>query len=57
MENTKAEELLEPSAGASRACWARWLKWAATIARPPDVTGDMFDSAEPLTREGTDCCR
>jgi DnaK suppressor protein len=54
MENTKAKELLDAERQRLEGLLAQMAQVGSDDRTAADQDGDMFDSAEPLTREGTD---
>jgi len=54
MDDTKAEELLRAERRRVKQLLAQMDQAIGDDRTAADQDGDMFDSAEPLTREGTD---
>jgi DnaK suppressor protein len=54
MENAKAKELLDAERQRLEGLLAQSAQVGADDRTAADQDGDMFDSAEPLTHEGTD---
>jgi len=54
MDDTKAEELLRAERRRGEHLLAQMDRAIGDDRTAADQDGDMFDSAEPLTREGTD---